>query len=101
MITDEYVIARFMESRPAWNPPRPNSAATEWWEWSYADCPWGEWRPKEMTLDRLWLVEEKLTQDQAVGLDKLLKESADHEPHNFVWHASAEQKAKALAVVIR
>ena len=54
-----------------------------------------------MTLDRLWLVEENLTQEQAVECDKLLNAGADRGLHEFVWHASLGQRVKAMAVVIR
>ena len=101
MVTDEYVIARFMESRPTWDPSLPGTrlTETEWWVSDYSGLPW-EWRPKKLTLDRLWLVEAKLTPEQVLEYDRVLAASGSQSPRSFVWHATAEQKVTALAIVI-
>ena len=91
-MTDEEVICAFME-------PEADLRIDSDFEW------WGQiWSngvrsvfPRTLTLDALWEVEERLTTLQAVNYAGLLLDGQE----GWTWHATAAQKIKALATVLR
>lgn len=95
-MTDAEVICAWME-------PRPGSAAeaynSRWWNGS----PWTELRPFNLTLDALREVESRLSEAQWDRYEALaLKWRYEYSSsYRAALHASAEQKIKALAAVLR
>jgi hypothetical protein len=74
-----------------------------WWKW-YAGTRHGDGvlrhLPRDLTLDALWEVEERLLQEfwhQGLAHKYQNAMPADH----YSWHATPEQKIKALAAVLR
>ena len=100
-MTDEEVICTWMQPKPlvsigALCAAGGSAAVPKWWEphWELA----GEWQPISLSLDLLWEVEERLVQmKNARWVQVELQEQ-----HIFwIWHATAEQRIQALAVVLR
>ena len=105
-MTDAEVICTWMESRPVshfegdlmgYVGPPPFVSPHGWWH----DIS-NKWVPRPLTLDALWKVEERLTDEQAahyatrlVSVLPLLGRAA------WVWHATTEHKIVALAAVLR
>jgi hypothetical protein len=110
-MTDQEVICTWME-------PKPTAAASStvsagaWWN-RYAGVQrsgpaWvltpfsGPWEPCPLTLDALWEVEERLTpEQQGQYTTALLAIIAVPFRCGWTWHATPEQKIKALASVLR
>ena len=77
-----------------------------WWRISHS----GEWRPVELTLDRIWQVEERLTEEQRWDYADILSQTVllCHRPSSIIGpestfviiHASAQQKIAALAAAV-
>ena len=103
-MTDEEVICTAMEARPLHIPSRLGEFVTPWWIYhdkeqrppglGSLDC----WTPVDLTLDRLWLVEERLTDEQ---WDTYAYDPAFNGSPRGWLHATPEQKIKALAAVLR
>jgi hypothetical protein len=109
-LTDEEVIARFMEPRPERHTSSRDSEGG-WWRWVGI----GEGSHWEVpvvgcfTLDRLRLVEERFTARQKLKYSRKLWGIIPLRQERglagawiwLVWHASALQKKVALAAVLR
>ena len=96
-LTDAEALCSVMETRPPRNVFRPE-LTPGWWIWIEG------WKPVDLTLDRLRLIEERLTYDQVCDYDALLRRyvlGKSSVVDCFEWHASAEQKKHALAEVLR
>ena len=103
-LSDAEIVCSFME-------PKPDAARVEndWWT-DEIQLIRGEHRsevvPVDLTLDRLWLVEEQLDDqlwyDYCLSLDGLIgyKVTTTSLFRSYV-HVSAEQKIKALAAILR
>ena len=102
LITDAEVICDFMEPKPQL------PICSDWWYPSKV----GGWLNPQLTLDRLWVVEKKLTDqyrhryiDRILG--RSLRSMIDMQQFDYadsfvdLVNATAEQKIKALAAVIR
>lgn len=112
-LTDEEVICAFMEPKPPDGAyPRALSDAG-WWKvaWSNA-LQKSQWLPnndKAASLDALWEVEERLTEEQwgqyCIRAQVDLYDPAwGNHPGGMdrpIIHATAEQKIRALAAVLR
>lgn len=112
-MTDEEIICNWMEPKPVSNKICEDAWASVmaatlggslypatpkgWWVWvcvyQHDDKP--ELMPRPIGLDRLWEAEERLTPAQCSHYTRELGMLP------WLWHATAEQKIKALAVVIR
>lgn len=95
-MTDEEVICGWMEKRPSYESGGTGHSARHWW---LSNPHHDNWWPTELTLDRLREVEERLT-DSQWELYFLAWPGRFLGFRGFV-HASAEQKIKALAEVLR
>lgn len=89
--TDAEVICGWMEPQPSY----------AWWKWEH-----GAWAPGNLSLDRLHLVEAKLTDPMWRVYWGILEEAWAMSESALAreWyavHASAEVKLAALAAVIR
>ncbi len=99
-MTDQEVICNWMEPKPTGSWIR--DVQPKWWYFSTYEPPTG-WHVKSLTLDALWEVEERLKQKPRGGRGlywdyrSLLIEVTDGE----AWHASAAQRIKALAEILR
>lgn len=95
--TDMEVICAFMEKRPGPNEHGGTGwSGGRWWYWSRS------WMPRELTLDAIHEVEERLSGEQR--LVYLLEISRNGTPETGYWrriHATAATKIKALAAVLR
>ena len=76
-----------------------------WWR---SDTETPEVTPRDLTLDALWEVEERLTAEQWDAYLNHFATPAERIKKHFFWergsvllHAAAEQKIKALAQVLR
>lgn len=111
-MSDEEVIASFMEPKPtkaALSMGRPLFSVTGWWSaGSRPHREWDEWYPITLTLDALRQVQERLTEEQweqyecemlALWTPGTLRHGLGEVQHYL--HATAEQKIRALAVVLR
>lgn len=99
MLSDAEVVCTFMELKPM---PiagfkRVYAAGAKWW--AYRE---DEWEPAALTLDALHEVEARLTESQwkAYGENVVRETTAGYWPRNLL-HASAEEKIRALATVLR
>jgi hypothetical protein len=97
-MTDQELICAWMEPRPI--PSKNGWRSSPWWKRKlrgardYA-------HPRELDLDALWEVEERLTNEQ---WEKYLHEFARTQgywPLRTLLHATPEQKIRALAQVLR
>jgi hypothetical protein len=106
--SDAEVICTWMEPKPESAPPswgdNPVGNINGWWIATGS----GRIEHRILTLDALWEVEERLTEEQwtryRVALTApVLGASGRHiEGYNrMMWHATAEQKIKALAEALR
>lgn len=110
-MSDEEVICAWME-------PRPETPAVRDWLTRYSDQLWwvltdkpdgspAGWLPGKLTLDRLRLVEERLTEEQWARYGELHFLRAEalcggrDDFRKGMLHASAAEKIRALAAVIR
>jgi hypothetical protein len=90
-VTDEEMICNFMEPKPEGRPSSYGSGEVWWrWGWRYIG-----WLPRPLTLDALWEVEARLTDEQCSRYTRELVMLP------WLWHATAAQKIKALAAVLR
>lgn len=103
-MTDEEVICGFMEPRPVCPPRRrwfeSKSSLAGWWE-LIRDS--NRCQPRPLTLDALYEVESQLTDEQQWDYCEAVRKQADTRQAG-TWHylhATAEQKIKALAAVLR
>ncbi len=104
---DEEIICQFMEPRPE-HPPYSWQSQIEWGRptpggWWYADSTvgvHGHWRPCELTLDRLRLVEARLTDEQWDLYRAILTIHSIWTDRHLI-HLAPDQKVKALAEVLR
>ena len=93
--SDAEVICAWMEPKPD---NRTTNVQTNWWMFLCLDS---GWVPRKLTLDRLWEVEERLTEKQRGEYYFIFWERRDRENWWTLLHATSEQKIKALAAVIR
>ena len=109
MRSDQEVISRFMEPNPR-SRTRSRDSEHGWWRLIGIDRKTAEWVPigslpaSHITLDRLYEVEELLNQGQWKTYTDLLIDDPDAISGYFEFgliHASAAQKIKALAEVLR
>jgi hypothetical protein len=110
-VTDQEVICAWMEPEPIAAAASTVSAGG-WWK-RYAGVQrsgpaWvltpfsGPWLPRALTLDTLWEVEERLDAYQkGQYTTALLAIIAVPFRCGWTWHATPEQKIKALAAVLR
>ena len=100
----EAIICNFMEPMPehrpySWQSPIKwgNWSPRGWWRSERGPEVHGHWAPRNFTLDALWEVEERLIEQGAADTYRaqLVREDA------YFWHATAAQKIKALAEVLR
>ncbi len=106
-LTDEEVICGWMEPKPE---PHTHGGTFRsgkgWWYWTGAT-----WQPNVLTLDVLWGVEERLTEEQweryyhqFVRYDNPVdpvRWSVTDRKYRWALHATSQQKVKALAEVLR
>jgi hypothetical protein len=119
-MTDQEVICAWMEPKPDKGPFdfRPWSDGTPggWWEAvpeARFCSPVNEWLPRTLTLDALWEVEERLVSEALeFESEKSSEQFCRMRLHDYQrqlikttnwqqWHATAEQKIKVLAQVLR
>lgn len=109
-MTDAEILCGFMEKRPEAGPwshrPWRSLSRGGWWTASddrNPDTAPDVWFPVALTLDRLRLVEARLTDMQWLLYQTAL--SGDTPEDQVRWrdliHASAEQKITALAAVLK
>jgi hypothetical protein len=105
--SDEEIICAWMEPRPTKSPLRRDELSRHWWQWNRFDAAWG---PRYLTLDALWEVEERLTDEQRLDYrESLVAPHRDSGERGLplvmlYWvllHATPEQKIRALAQVLR
>ena len=99
-MTDEELICAFMEEKPV----TPSCNALWWYFEGELGPGFGAWHPIPLSLDFLHLVEDRLLsgkpwQSAWLMYQELLAVGDVVCP--CVWHASAAEKIKALAQVIR
>lgn len=95
-MTPAEIVASFMEERPE-DPRGHDDPSPFWWRRTYLhEKPW---EPREVSLDGMRLVEERLNCGRTWAYDNALQRQVSGE--YYVWHASAEQKLAALAEVLR
>jgi hypothetical protein len=105
--SDEEIICTWMETRPkyvsqgqpGWIEDDQWNAHHRWWKW-FVDKDW-QHLPVDLDLDALWEVEERLTGEQWGEYSGLLMDPRGVNHTRFLLHATAEQKTKALAAVLR
>lgn len=112
VLIDEEIICEWMERRPLDGMgQRVETANARWWDYSYQILPrssgvgkefhW-QWHPCNLTLDRLWEVEERLTDEQRLAyLLELSKGGAPELGYWRIMHASANDKIAALSTILR
>jgi hypothetical protein len=103
--SDASVICRFMEPQP-YSRTRSRDSEGGWWRLVGADRKSSVWEPtRYLTLDLLHQVEERLTPGQCSQYERELYYAMRNAKRKLIgvyaWHASAEQKIRALAVVLR
>jgi|SRR6266853_4554718 len=103
MPTDEEIIGAFMEPKPEHS--RQSRPGFAWWIWNSSHQ---EWIPGNLTLDALWQVEERLTEEQWWDYEKRLANGHwSNGPASLLFvikahiHATAAEKIKALAEVLK
>lgn len=97
-MSDSTIVCQYMEAKPLTVPIAGASAFRGKW-WAYAD---GEWKPRSLTLDLLYDVEDTFSEEQLSEYCRLLKgESYRFSLEEYVVHASLEHKIWAAASVIR
>jgi hypothetical protein len=103
--SNEEIICGWMEPKPWEEPGQTTPKAllgSSWWDWAIS---YGSF-PKPLTLDRLHEVEGRLTDEQwgqyATALSDLTPEyTGIVQTMKLYIHATAAQKIKALAAVLR
>lgn len=106
-LSDEEVICMWMEPEPSpeimrWSPEAQFLGITRWWKLSHYANFAPQFVPQTLTLDALWDVEERFTgAQQAEYLTNLLCGQDPHSAGFYVAHATAEQKAHAIAAILR
>lgn len=109
MLTDHEIIATFMEPLPntapgfhtAWSTLKPT-----WWEKGPSSEGVMFWVPIPLTLDALHEVEARLTVEQWSRYEPALGSPYAHKSNPITYwkaliHATAEEKIRALAAVLR
>jgi hypothetical protein len=104
LMSDEETICEFMESKPEM---RQDDAV--WWRWGWVprigsslfQPPGYCWLPVRLTLDALHKVEAKLTDEQWDRYSSEFDYPASARNRKSLLHATAAQKVKALAAVLR
>ncbi len=94
-MTDTEIICDWME--PEWETMDKYD-----FRWHGARLDGGEWTPfapETLSLDELWKVEHQLSGLQRIAYSNRL--DAQMAVGQWIWHATAEQKIKALAAVLR
>jgi hypothetical protein len=105
-LTDQEIIAGFMEPMPA-NTERGERGISEcgWWErrFSVPNQRFRHWPNSDKTdsLDALHEVEARLTDEQWTKYADLMMDPSGLKHTRFLLHATAEQKIRALAQVLR
>lgn len=95
-LSNEEVICTFMEPKPRFTEV-PDVSVGRWWVW-FADAN----EPIALTLDRLHLVEARLTNQWGSYVNEMLKDNPSvWTEAKLLLHATAEQKIRALASVLR
>jgi hypothetical protein len=114
-MTDQEVVCAWMETRPKDGTHPQDVSEIGWWKAVYTLQPQQRWRwfadgDKTDSLDALWEVEERLTDQQWGEYWKAAAETLKPDDkvrlafgeHFRYWsHLDAEQKIKALASVLR
>jgi hypothetical protein len=74
-----------------------------WWLWTcvYEHGDELELKPTSLNLDRLWEAEEQLSHEQRLCYSHELDATLSWGAYAWSWHATAAQKIKTLAAVIR
>ena len=104
-MTKEEIICGWMEPKPAED---QLVRVDGWWEsrqgWWRFECP-HQILPAELTLERLHEVEARFTDDQCAEFERALysvKLRTKPKPRIwFGWHTTADQKIKALVLILR
>ncbi len=96
MPTDEEVICAWMEAKPEHS--REFTAGRPWWVWLGSQ---NDWIPNKLTLDALHEAETRLTEDQQWSYIERMANIVGTFATWYSLHATAAQKIKALAAVIR
>lgn len=91
---DAEVIAEWMEPKPIGVQADPPT----WWMFESVATGWA---PRLAKLDALWHVEERLIRLGYADACNLAIVSALHGEDTYSWHATIEQKLRALADLIR
>lgn len=119
------LICTWMEEKPTStvHPGIEEAYSVKWWIWGWwytapslpnieRPVAYG-WKPRSLNLDACHKVESRLTDNQAAKYDRVLesvirqdnlKQRDEHAlsvAEVMAWHATAEQKIKALAAVLR
>ncbi len=106
-MTDIEIICAWMEPRP-YSRTRSRDSEDGWWRLVGFDRKSAKWGPVQdwlITLTLLRKAEVRLSDGQCSIYDRELYHAILHskpKPRNlYVWHATVEQKIKALAEVLR
>ncbi len=105
-MTAAAVICTWMEPKSD-EPTRSGEHSPQgWWRARLSmSCKYLVWVPADLTLDALWEVEDRLTEDQldnyGYALVDVVSESNGRYSDVLLIHATAEQKTKALAAGLR
>lgn len=78
-----------MEPQP---PTSADGVGSKWWTWNHGP------HPANLTLNTLWEVEERLIQEKHDS--SAIREAFAEYAWTISWHATPEQKIKALAAVL-
>jgi hypothetical protein len=102
---DAFLICDWMEPYPT-NAPEywannHEPAIGGWWVAIKLNAGINAWIARPLTLAALWDVEARLTEEQWTRYATLMMDPAGVKHTRFLLHATAEQKVKALATVIR
>lgn len=99
-MTDAEIICEFMEPRPS---GYASGKGMKWWYPSagYVSTAPFPVAPIELDLDALWLVEDKLSDEQWQEYASLMMDPSGERHTRFLIHATPAQKISALARVLR
>lgn len=105
---DAWEVCEWMEKMPDKGPYdfRPwRSVSPEGWWNAEPQFELNEWLPRDLTLNALHLVEEKLTDAQCVQYERevyaVMQATKPRPKRWYLWHADAPTRLAALAAVIR
>lgn len=98
-MSDAEIICAFCEPKPTDTLP-DTVRGTKWWRLSLKGY-LARWIPKYLGLDALHEVEARLTDEQWDRYASLMMDPAGIRHTRFLLHATAGEKIKALAAVLR